>query len=87
MKKVLYTKLGECTGDEEVIKAVLEWIAASDLCAGASDEDFPLYWRDCSQAQDKLHQYFTDEAVTSIIINKDGIRQIISGGLNETGTI
>lgn len=87
MKNALCTRFGECAGDEEVVKAVLEWIIASDLCAQASDEDFPRYWRNCSEKQDNLHQYFTDEAVTSIIINKNDIRQIISDSLNDTGII
>jgi hypothetical protein len=86
MRKALYTSFGESSDDREVVKAVAEWITASDLCAKATDEDFSQYWRDCSEAQDRLHRYFSDEAVTSIIINKDGIRQILSENVKDFGT-
>jgi len=87
MKKALYTSFGECAGDEEIVKAVLVWLVASDVCAQATDEDFPRYWRVCNMALDRLRDYFTNEAITSMIMNRDAIRKIISGNLNDVGEI
>lgn len=78
MREAIYTSFGEHADDKDVVKAVSEWLAASDLCAKANDEDFPRYRRDCNEAQDKLYLYFSDKAVNSIIINKDGIRQVLN---------
>ncbi|GHU59305.1 hypothetical protein FACS1894133_5800 [Clostridia bacterium] len=87
MNKVLYKQLGECTDDEDAVRAVAEWITASDRCARSSDEDFSNYWRICSEAQDRLHRYFSDEDVEAFVIKKDEIRQILSENIKGFGTI
>jgi hypothetical protein len=86
MKKGLYTKFGECAADEGVVKAVSEWIAVSDLCVKASGEDFPRYGRDSYEAREKLRRYFTNNAITSFIINKDELRQILCANIKDFGT-
>jgi hypothetical protein len=81
MNENTFTTYGASADDEEVVTAVIEWICASDLCAAASDDDYPACWRICNEAHNKLHKYFTDEAVTSIIINKNDIRHIITSNI------
>jgi hypothetical protein len=81
MNENLHTAYGTSASDEEAVTALMEWIHASDLCAAASDDDYPACWRICNEAHNKLHKYFTNEAVTSIIINKDDIRHIITSNI------
>ena len=64
---------------EEALRALAEYISASDKCAKEPDETYGAAFIAMEPQRGRLRQFFLPQEIDAIIVNSKEIREILSG--------